>query len=55
MIDAPDRLPAPRLEAPKRRPQPGERRAQILQAMAAMMEAPGAERITTAARPRACK
>lgn len=49
MIDAPDRLPAPRLEAPKRRPQPGERRAQILQALAAMLEAPGAERITTAA------
>ena len=34
---------------PKRRPQPGERRAQILQALAAMLEAPGAERITTAA------
>ncbi|MGP1630682.1 MAG: nucleoid occlusion factor SlmA [Giesbergeria sp.] len=35
--------------APKRRPQPGERRAQILQALAAMLERPGAERITTAA------
>ncbi len=35
---------------PKRkRPKPGERRVQILQALAAMLEQPGAERITTAA------
>ena len=34
---------------PRRRPPPGERRVQILQALAQMLEAPGAERITTAA------
>jgi TetR/AcrR family transcriptional regulator len=33
----------------RKRPQPGERRAQILQALASMLEQPGAERITTAA------
>lgn len=33
----------------RKRPQPGERREQILQAVAAMLEQPGAERITTAA------
>jgi TetR/AcrR family transcriptional regulator len=33
----------------RKRPRPGERRAQILQALAAMLEQPGAERITTAA------
>ena len=39
------------VEAPlaRKRPKPGERRAQILQALAAMLEQPGAERITTAA------
>jgi TetR/AcrR family transcriptional regulator len=37
-------------EAPARkRPKPGERRVQILHALAAMLEQPGAERITTAA------
>lgn len=45
----PTDAPEPLLAVPKRRPQPGERRAQILQALAAMLEAPGAERITTAA------
>ncbi|MBL8286850.1 MAG: nucleoid occlusion factor SlmA [Rubrivivax sp.] len=36
--------------APRRkRPKPGERRLQILQTLAAMLEQPGAERITTAA------
>ncbi len=36
--------------APERkRPKPGERRVQILQALATMLEQPGAERITTAA------
>ena len=35
--------------APRRRPRPGERRIQILQALAAMLEAPGVERVTTAA------
>lgn len=33
----------------RRRPKPGERRVQILQALAAMLEQPGAERVTTAA------
>jgi TetR/AcrR family transcriptional regulator len=34
--------------AARKRPKPGERRIQILQALAAMLEAPGGERITTA-------
>ncbi len=33
----------------RKRPKPGERRVQILQALGAMLEQPGAERITTAA------
>ena len=33
----------------KKRPKPGERRVQILQALATMLEQPGCERITTAA------
>ena len=41
---------APAHEAPlRKRPKPGERRVQILQTLAAMLEQPGAERITTAA------
>jgi TetR/AcrR family transcriptional regulator len=44
---AAEALPA---EAPARkRPKPGERRVQILQTLAAMLEQPGSERITTAA------
>jgi TetR/AcrR family transcriptional regulator len=35
--------------ATRKRPKPGERRIQILQALASMLERPGAERITTAA------
>ncbi|KAF1043945.1 nucleoid occlusion factor SlmA [Xylophilus sp.] len=35
--------------APRKRPRPGERRTQILQALASMLEQPGAERVTTAA------
>ncbi len=35
--------------AKRKRPKPGERRLQILQTLAAMLEQPGAERITTAA------
>jgi TetR/AcrR family transcriptional regulator len=35
--------------AARKRPKPGERRVQILQTLAAMLEQPGAERITTAA------
>ncbi len=38
--------PAP---ASRKRPKPGERRTQILQALATMLEQPGADRITTAA------
>lgn len=34
--------------APRKRPKPGERRVQILQALAAMLEQPGFDRITTA-------
>lgn len=34
---------------PRKRPKPGERRLQILQALATMLEQPDAERITTAA------
>ena len=42
--------PAEGAEAPvRRRPKPGERRVQILQTLAAMLEQPGAERVTTAA------
>ena len=33
----------------RKRPRPGERRVQILQALATMLEQPGAERVTTAA------
>jgi TetR/AcrR family transcriptional regulator len=47
-------LPAPMLESPsvatvRKRPKPGERRIQILQTLAAMLEQPAGERITTAA------
>jgi TetR/AcrR family transcriptional regulator len=42
---AADALPA----AARKRPKPGERRVQILQTLAHMLEQPGAERITTAA------
>lgn len=38
------------VQAPvRKRPKPGERRVQILQALATMLESPGADRITTAA------
>jgi len=33
----------------RKRPKPGERKVQILQALASMLEAPGGERVTTAA------
>lgn len=43
-------IPQPVAEAPgRKRPKPGERRIQILQALAAMLEQPDGERITTAA------
>lgn len=51
--DAPDTPVAATEDAPtapvRKRPKPGERRVQILQALAAMLEQPGADRITTAA------
>src|ERR1700757_3576565 len=50
-VDAPaESANAPEGGAPARkRPKPGERRVQILQTLAAMLEEPGADRITTAA------
>jgi TetR/AcrR family transcriptional regulator len=43
--------PLPTDDAPpaRKRPKPGERRVQILQALATMLEQPGGERVTTAA------
>jgi TetR/AcrR family transcriptional regulator len=41
--------PAAGEPTPRKRPKPGERRVQILQALATMLEQPGADRITTAA------
>ncbi|MFN0183096.1 MAG: nucleoid occlusion factor SlmA [Aquabacterium sp.] len=58
MSDLPDSesdAPQPADESPagearvRKRPKPGERRVQILQTLASMLEQPGAERITTAA------
>jgi TetR/AcrR family transcriptional regulator len=55
MQPAADTAPAPDADEaalpadPRKRPKPGERRVQILQALAQMLERPGAERITTAA------
>lgn len=40
---------APVVPVARKRPKPGERRVQILQALASMLEQPGGERITTAA------
>ncbi|MBA2673499.1 nucleoid occlusion factor SlmA [Ramlibacter sp.] len=51
-ISTPDSPASPGAEpAPpvRKRPKPGERRVQILQALATMLEQPGSERITTAA------
>lgn len=42
-------LPVSGQPAARKRPKPGERRVQILQALATMLEQPGAERITTSA------
>jgi TetR/AcrR family transcriptional regulator len=53
--DPPESVPADEGGAPaasvpaRKRPKPGERRIQILQTLASMLEQPGAERITTAA------
>lgn len=45
----PQATPASAEPAVRKRPKPGERRVQILQALATMLEQPGAERITTSA------
>ena len=47
-LDA-DTLPSgsPDASSARKRPKPGERRVQILQALATMLEQPGAERVTT--------
>jgi TetR/AcrR family transcriptional regulator len=47
--DAPDLPSAPGAAPARKRPKPGERRVQILQTLASMLQQPGAERITTAA------
>ncbi|MBO9648756.1 MAG: nucleoid occlusion factor SlmA [Variovorax sp.] len=52
--DEPSAVGAPSTSDPvaapmRKRPKPGERRVQILQALASMLEQPGAERVTTAA------
>ncbi len=51
--DAPEGAPADEAGSTaattRKRPKPGERRIQILQTLASMLEQPGAERITTAA------
>ncbi|WP_431274072.1 nucleoid occlusion factor SlmA [Variovorax ureilyticus] len=52
--DEPSAVGAPTTSDPvaapmRKRPKPGERRVQILQALASMLEQPGAERVTTAA------
>lgn len=47
LVDAP--LEAANPAPTRKRPKPGERRIQILQTLAAMLEQPGADRITTAA------
>ncbi len=44
-----DAAPGTEATPTRKRPKPGERRQQILQALATMLEQPGAERITTAA------
>jgi len=45
----PESTPEPSDVPARKRPKPGERRVQILQALATMLEQPGADRITTAA------
>jgi len=45
----PSETPDPNEPPARKRPRPGERRVQILQTLAAMLEQPGGERVTTAA------
>lgn len=49
IVDLPDFSGLDPAVGTRKRPKPGERREQILQALASMLEQPGAERITTAA------
>ncbi len=48
-VAAAEEAPVPAAPPARKRPKPGERRVQILQTLAGMLEQPGAERITTAA------
>ena len=48
-VDSPHARTAAVEPSTRKRPKPGERRVQILQALATMLEQPGAERITTSA------
>jgi TetR/AcrR family transcriptional regulator len=54
-VATPENKPSAQVEASqetstgRKRPKPGERRVQILQTLASMLESPGAERVTTAA------
>ena len=48
-LPAEDATEASSAQPARKRPKPGERRVQILQTLAGMLEQPGAERITTAA------
>jgi TetR/AcrR family transcriptional regulator len=48
VTDVTDVTDVAEVQQARKRPKPGERRVQILQALAAMLEQPGAERITTA-------
>lgn len=43
-----ERIPDDEMAPARKRPRPGERRLQILQTLATMLEQPGAERVTTA-------
>jgi len=49
LVTATEPAEEPAKSVARKRPKPGERRIQILQTLAAMLEQPGAERITTAA------
>jgi TetR/AcrR family transcriptional regulator len=48
-FDSPDSPSTSDAAPARKRPKPGERRVQILEALATMLEQPGAERVTTAA------
>jgi len=48
-LDAADADASVSAQPGRKRPKPGERRVQILQALATMLEQPGADRVTTAA------